>query len=381
MKQDCWTPNKENGFLMSPDPISNLTKVDSGIEKEAVHEIEEIAQKLPKLVATNEIRSVLRDLKAHDMNALKREDDFRIVERAFQIYAHLANVYIWCEEDNPENHIPKGVAMPLVQLAEIVERPPIIPYATTALSNYKRIDPNGPIEVDNLECVQKIIDIEDESWFHLIHVEIEAHAGKANYNCLKATEAISNNDPAQVEAALNKIPKAFDKMMATFRRMFEKCNPDNYYHTLRPYLFGFTDIIYHGVEKFNEEPQTFRGETGAQSSVIPALRSFLGLQHEKGGLSEHLEIMKDYMPKPHRELLANIDSNNIRSFVINENQGSLKDAYNASIESVYQFRNLHLKMAHAFVAQKVKNPIGTGGTEFMHWLKQLRDETNQQYIS
>ena len=40
MKQDCWTPNKENGFLMSPDPISNLTKVDSGIEKEAVHEIE-----------------------------------------------------------------------------------------------------------------------------------------------------------------------------------------------------------------------------------------------------------------------------------------------------------------------------------------------------
>ena len=380
MKQECWTPNKENGFLMSPDPASNLNDVESGLKSEVVTEIEEIAQKLPQLVAANEIRSVLRDLKAHDMTSFKSLDDFRIVERAFQIYAHLANVYIWCEEDNPENHIPKGVAIPLVQLAEIVERPPIIPYASTALSNFKRIDPNGAIEVDNLECIQKIIDIQDESWFHLIHVEIEAHAGRANYQCLKATEAISNNDPKKVEVALSEIPIAFEKMMVTFRRMFEKCSPDKYYHTLRPYLFGFDNIIYQGVEKFNGEPQTFRGETGAQSSVIPALRSFLGLQHEKGGLTEHLEIMKDYMPKPHRELVSNIDNKNIRNFVINSNIGSLKDAYNASIESLFQFRSLHLKMAHAFVAQKVKNPIGTGGTEFMHWLKQLRDETNQQYV-
>jgi hypothetical protein len=37
-------------------------------------------------------------------------------------------------------------------------------------------------------------------------------------------------------------------------------------------------------------------------------------------------------------------------------------------------------MAHAYVAQKVSNPIGTGGTEFMRWLKQLRDETEKQYI-
>lgn len=45
------------------------------------------------------------------------------------------------------------------------------------------------------------------------------------------------------------------------------------------------------------------------------------------------------------------------------------------------FRSLHLKMAHAFIAQKVKDPRGTGGTDFMKWLTQLRDETAQQMIT
>ena len=121
-------------------------------------------------------------------------------------------------------------------------------------------------------------------------------------------------------------------------------------------------------------------ESGAQSSVIPAIKAYLGLQHEKGGLTDHLEIMKEYMPKPHRELLNNIDPQKIRNFVIKKNNGQLTDAYNHCLESVYKFRSLHLKMAHAYVAQKVKNPVGTGGTEFMHWLKQLRDETEQQYL-
>ena len=169
-------------------------------------------------------------------------------------------------------------------------------------------------------------------------------------------------------------------MITTFKRMFEKCSPDIYFHTLRPYLFGFTDIVYIGVEEFKGKPQTYRGESGAQSTVIPAIQAFLGLRHEKGGLTEHLEIMKAYMPKPHRELLNNVDQRKIRDFIITCKKGELVDAYNSCLQGLFKFRSLHLKMAHAYVAQKVSNPIGTGGTEFMRWLKQLRDETEKQYI-
>lgn len=378
--QNCWLPEKKHGFLMSPDPLSDLTTVETGLSREVSAELEELASKLPDLIASGDIRKTLKDLKTFDMSVLGQVEDFRIVERAFQVYAHLANAYVWCEEENPTDHIPEGVAVPLVALAKTVERPPIIPYASTALCNFERIDPKGEIVVDNLRCIQKLIDIQDESWFHLIHVEIEAHAGAITHACLLATQAIDNNDKDTAERELLKIPEAFEKMIATFKRMFEKCSPDIYFNTLRPYLFGFTDIIYNGVEEFKGKPQTYRGESGAQSSVIPAIKAFLGLQHEKGGLTEHLEIMKAYMPKPHRELLSNIDQQKIRTFVIASNNEPLTDAYNACLEGLFKFRSLHLKMAHAYVAQKVTNPIGTGGTEFMHWLKQLRDETEKQYI-
>lgn len=378
--QECWLPKHKNGFLMSPDPISDLTKIETGLPLEVSKELEEIASKLPNLISSNEIRKTLQDIKTFDLSPLRKANDFRIVERAFQIYAHLANAYVWCEEDNPTDNIPEGVAVPLVELSKIVERPPIIPYASTALSNFERIDPKGEIVVENLRCIQKLIDIQDESWFHLIHVEIEAHAGSISQACILATLAIEQNDTKTIETELLKIPRAFNKMIATFKRMFEKCSPDIYFHTLRPYLFGFTDIVYIGVEEFKGKPQTYRGESGAQSTVIPAIQAFLGLRHEKGGLTEHLEIMKAYMPKPHRELLNNIDQRKIRDFIIARKKGDLVDAYNSCLQGLFKFRSLHLKMAHAYVAQKVSNPIGTGGTEFMRWLKQLRDETEKQYI-
>ena len=378
--QKCWLPRHKNGFLMSPDPISDLTKIETGLPLAVSKELEEIASKLPNLISSNEIRKTLKDIKTFDLSPLRNADDFRIVERAFQIYAHLANAYVWCEEDNPTDHIPEGVAVPLVELAKIVERPPIIPYASTALSNFERIDPKGEIVVENLRCIQKLIDIQDESWFHLIHVEIEAHAGSISQACILATLAIEQNDTKNIEAELLRIPRAFNKMITTFKRMFEKCSPDIYFHTLRPYLFGFTDIVYIGVEEFKGKPQTYRGESGAQSTVIPAIQAFLGLRHEKGGLTEHLEIMKAYMPKPHRELLNNVDQRKIRDFIITCKKGELVDAYNSCLQGLFKFRSLPLKMAHAYVAQKVSNPIGTGGTEFMRWLKQLRDETEKQYI-
>ena len=169
-------------------------------------------------------------------------------------------------------------------------------------------------------------------------------------------------------------------MMKTFVRITEKCNTDVYYHTLRPYLFGFDGVVYEGVEEFGGKPQTFRGESGAQSSVIPAIKAYLGVEHAEGGMTEHLNIMKAYMPKPHREFLAGIDPRAVRNFVTKSKNSALTETYNDCLVKLVDFRSLHLRMAHAFIAQKVKDPRGTGGTDFMHWLTVLRDETAEQLI-
>ena len=271
--------------------------------------------------------------------------------------------------------------MPLVQLAHIIERPPIFPYANTGLMNFQRLDPNGPHELENLKCIQKMVDIPDESWFHLVHVEIEARAGAAIFALIEAGRLANLNDASGVEAELTKVPPVFDKMIRSFRRITEHCNTDVYYHTLRPYLFGFDGVVYEGVAEFGEKPMTFMGESGAQSTVIPAIKALIGLQHSKGRLSEDLLSMQAYMPKPHRALLADINSKAIRSFVERAGDPNLREIYNLCLERIVDFRSLHLKMAHAFIAQKVKDPRGTGGTDFMEWLTKLRDETAQQMIT
>ena len=132
---------------------------------------------------------------------------------------------------------------------------------------------------------------------------------------LDAETAALGGDSDGVLDGLGQIPEAFERMIATFKRIGEGCSPEYYFRTLRPYLFGFTDVIYKGVSEFGDRPQSFRGQSGAQSTVIPAIQRLLGLQHRKGGLTTDLEAMIDYMPVPHQRLLRAVDTRAIRDHV------------------------------------------------------------------
>ena len=209
MKQSCWIPSHETGFLMYPDPVYDLRLVDCGLASEVAQQLQETADDLPRLIAGGHVRSVMAQLPVRELSCLADCDDFRIIERLFQIYSHFANAYVWCDEKDPADHIPSGVAVPIVYLSKLVERPPILPYANTSLCNFERIDKDGGLTVDNLRCVQKLVDIPDESWFHLIHVEIEAHSSSLISACNDARIGIEEADEARVEQALARIPRGF----------------------------------------------------------------------------------------------------------------------------------------------------------------------------
>src|SRR5262249_32252511 len=103
-------------------------------------------------------------------------------------------------------------------------------------------------------------------------------------------------------------------------------------------------------------------ETGAQSSIVPTMLRFLGIQHKNSLLTAHLEDMLNYMPAPHREFIRETVS--VRDFVI-KHRGELKDVYNKCLDELIAFRTRHFEYAVNYIEKKVDNPIATGGTPYI----------------
>ena len=179
-----------------------------------------------------------------------------------------------------------------------------------------------------------------------------------------------------------------------FARMPERCDPYVYYHRVRPFIFGTKDnpdrkkgLIY--KNQFNNKPQFYRGETGAQSSIIPLLDGALGVKHTNDNLRHYLNEMRDYMPPEHRKIIETAESKSQVSKFINRTQ-KLKKEYNACLEQIKLFRSQHLEYAATYIHKQsqIKNPFGsggslirgTGGTPFMKYLRKHRDETHKHKV-
>jgi indoleamine 2,3-dioxygenase len=383
MNQTCWSIWPDRGFLINPDPIEDITQVsglDELVPREALQHIQHISSDLPNLLQSRQIRKTLDALPVYDLSMVRHVTDFAIVERLMQMYSYFASAFVYATHEEPEHRIPAGVAKPLWQLSGMVERPPILTYTSYVLGNWKRVRSNE-IKVDDLELVQKFLGVGDESWFILIHTDIEARATGALMGIQEAAAGAAEHDAAKVARGLAAVTTSLDQMQATFDRMPEGCDANFYYFKVRPYIFGFNRVVYEGVEAYGGQPQSFRGQTGAQSSIIPALVTGLGLRHEENALTHHLDIMKDYMPKPHREFIQQMHGSCIREFVVeNAKDSALAETYNECLRKLLAFRQLHLHYATTYISSKVKNPVGTGGTMFMEWLSQLVKETEAQLV-
>jgi hypothetical protein len=61
------------------------------------------------------------------------------------------------------------------------------------------------------------------------------------------------------------------------------------------------DAHYEGVA---QEQLSYRGETGAQSSILPLLTGLMKNRHRENALIHHLAALRDYMPAEHRALIG-----------------------------------------------------------------------------
>ena len=360
----------ESGFL--PNKISTLLSNE-------FDDVEYIAKNLPKILANNQIEDEVLNLGAEkDISNLSIDE----LERAMLLYSYIGHGYIW-GGTSIEKVIPKNISKTWYKISQKLDRPPILSYASYALNNWKLQDVNKPFDLENIRILQNFLGGMDEDWFIMIHIAIE-HEAKEILNNLKTYYLDKNEDQSYLENALISIKKINQIM----NRMPEKCDPFIYYNRVRPYIFGWKNnpatpngVIYEGVEEYGGTPQLFRGETGAQSSIVPALDALLGVTHSNDPLKEYLDEMRLYMPKEHRNLLNDLDQwseNNRSNSVTEDSSVVLSDEI---IKEVHAFRNKHLEYARIYIHeqslsnQNNSNVVGTGGTPFMKYLDKHLQET------
>ena len=360
----------KSGFL--PNKISTLLSNE-------FDDVEYIAKNLPKILANNQIGSEVLNLETEKNISNLSIDE---LERAMLLYSYIGHGYIW-GGTSIEKVIPKNISKTWYKISQKLDRPPILSYASYALNNWKLQDVNKPFDLENIRILQNFLGGMDEDWFIMIHIAIE-HEAKEILNNLKTYYLDKNEDQSYLENALVSIKKINQIM----NRMPEKCDPFIYYNRVRPYIFGWKNnpatpngVIYEGVEEYGGTPQLFRGETGAQSSIVPALDALLGVTHSNDPLKEYLDEMRLYMPKEHRNLLNDLDqwSENNRSNSITEDSSVVLS--DEIIKEVHAFRNKHLEYARIYIHeqslsnQNNSNVVGTGGTPFMKYLDKHLQET------
>ncbi len=336
---------------------------------------------LSKYLLTGKLRSFIEQLPPYE------PDTDMPAETGMRMLSYLGHAYLWGDAHHVPDRLPARLSDAWCMVAEQVGRPPILSYPSYCLYNYRVIDPAQPPYIGNIEIVQNFLGGADEDWFILIHVDIEARAAQALRVIPDALLAAHTGDLPRLTNALKEVEAGLGAMNATMLRMPEYCDPYIYYTRVRPYIFGTKNnpalpngLVYEG--HFDNQPQLFRGETGAQSAIVPTIDGLLGIEHANDPLREYLMEMRTYMVPAHRRFIEAVESRSqVRAAVeANPDNVPLNEVYQACVGQLYAFRAKHLEYAATYIHKQGmqannSTSVGTGGTPFMQYLAKHRDET------
>lgn len=365
---DRFDVSPEFGFL--PDEPA-LRSLNSGTL--ALQRLDELGSDLPSHIETDQFRSIVRDLELPDP---ARFDELSRLEltRVYTVSGFLASAYAHQIDRDPEQTIPGGVAVPLYESAHRLDRTPVLSYDAYVLYNWRRVDPAVGMRPHNLESLVNFVDLRDEEWFIATHAAIEAAAAPALVGIGETQQGILDGDDDRVRRALRAIEESLRVIIPLLDRMEEHNDPERYGHGFRPYLEALNGVVFEGVPAL-DGPQTFRGASGAQSSIFPALDAAIGIDHGSNQLVHHLRCLRADMPPEHRAFIqAAADGPAIREFAAGADD-DVQEAFNECIDLLVDFRERHIGVVEMFITRVLGDTTGTGGTPYADFLTMFIEDT------
>lgn len=365
MTKFYWQLTSDYGLLSAEHPENNWQIIGETIPAALAPIWSEIqnGQAISKVLSSHPLEAV---------DDIAFGDDAATLEMQFMFYGYLTCAWVGLGNKT----IPVAISQPLNILAEKLERPPMLAYAGMVLNNWRLKDKTIGFFPQNIELLFRFTDLTDESWFFQVHIAIEAQAGEMLRALVDVQDAIEAGDNQGVLVYLRQMQAGLVQITKTFHEMPKLCDPDVYYQQIRPYLMSFDDtVIFEGIYP---NPTPLRGGSGAQSSIVPIMLAGLGIEHQSSQLTASLQDMQGYMPREHRQLIADMHDSQLRNYC--QKHPPLKDIYNNVLRQLITFRRAHLYYARTYIFEKSTNPVGTGGTEYMSFLSKLIDETANQML-
>lgn len=355
--------DRSSGFVPAVEPLRRLPQVFDAWE--------EIIPDMSALIRAQRLRPRLGQLPLLDISILSEE---RKQERAMLILTIFANGWVWSGRE-PSLRIPSQIAVPLCALAKTLDRPPIVHYASMLLNNWRKLDPAQPVSADNARMQAQFLGGVDEDWFFIAALGVEL-AGAPLLPLIHRAVDITPGD-AVLADLLIRLADAMGPVITALERTREWCDPHIFYHRIRPFVTGWPEpgVIYEGV---SERPQLCVGGSAGQSSLIQALDALLGIDHGASKAGPYLIEMRRYMPAGHRRFVQDVERlSDVRKRAM-RGSATLRHAYNAAVEQVDAFRRRHIGLANDYIAKPsglVPSEKGTGGTDFIDFLRDARNET------
>ena len=321
--------------------------------------------------------------------------------RAYCVLTFLSQGYLWQNgEEGVPAKLPKQLAVPWWEVSQRLGLPPIATYAGVVLWNWRVRDPSAPIALENIEMLNNYTGTRDEEWFYYISLAVELSAVKGIVEARNCLKGMQSGDISKVINCLESVTACIAQMKVTSNRMYEECKPDVFYGKIRHFQAGSKNmkafgegLIFEGVD---DEPKVFNGASAAESSTLPVFDILLGVEHS-GEAKRFLDQQKWHMPRAHRQFLLALSLQpSLRTFVLqNKSNKELTGAYNKCVTELGEFRNNHIVLVTRYIivpsSSNTKKPVesvtthdtrqpdlatrGTGGSDFMVFLKSVRDDT------
>ncbi|KAF9692772.1 hypothetical protein EKO04_009250 [Ascochyta lentis] len=381
--------SKTRGFLPRANPVVELPKEFAALESLLQRMPIKTLSGEPGLLATFEFGdAVLKELPDLSGEVEKYRHDLVVMNALYRDYSFLASAYLFepCHERHMRGEeyglgrqsLPRCIALPIVKVAEIAGFKPFMEYAGSyALFNYRLVDEAKGLEYDNLRLIRAFeagLDPESsEAGFVLVHIAMVKESGALVEGASDMINACMVKDRERFDNGLRTLVGGLRKVNAVMNTMWKKSKPSGY-TSFRTFIFGITSqsmfpngVVYEGV---SEEPLSFRGESGANDSMIPMCDNLLQIQMPETPLTDILKDFRQYRPGNHREFLEAVRDSAQESGVREFAKGDSVSAalYLQALDQVRDFRWRHWCFTREYILKHTSHPTATGGSPIVTWL-------------